>query len=292
MKHRWLPWVVLLVVLCGCKNMGRQPSSIKPSEVVVADSTGLLSRLLEVPCEGLPQTEPMFDVISLQAAEPQGLYRQARCVVIRCKGQPLHIVYNRWTEGQMVVYTDGSQDTLLRRTLLRFQTMCRVSALKQKHNVAATKSIGNLMGISVWLPADFRPAVQTPSFVWYNADAERSIRNVCLMTLSDTTQLTTHVDSVLRRHVKGATDAMYVQMVKHSLHHYRQADGSLWLRGQWQMEGDAMGGPFVLRLVQHRHRWMAAMGFIYAPGMKKRDLMGEMEGVLHTIKQENNNHHN
>ena len=64
------------------------------------------------------------------------------------------------------------------------------------------------------------------------------------------------------------------------------AEGRDIIRGLWEMEGDAMGGPFVA------HCWkdsvtgktMTALAFVYAPEMKKRNKIKQLEAVLYTMK--------
>ena len=52
------------------------------------------------------------------------------------------------------------------------------------------------------------------------------------------------------------------------------------------MEGDAMGGPFISHTLDDsiRHRVITVEGFVYAPEMKKRNLMRQLEAVLYTLK--------
>lgn len=47
-------------------------------------------------------------------------------------------------------------------------------------------------------------------------------------------------------------------------------------RGLWQMEGDAMGGPFVARRIGD---WIVE-AFVYAPGKEKRNTMRRLEAAL------------
>ena len=46
------------------------------------------------------------------------------------------------------------------------------------------------------------------------------------------------------------------------------------------MKGDAMGGPYVMRQAGD----VVVIGFVYAPEMKKRNLIKQLEAVLTTIK--------
>ena len=76
-------------------------------------------------------------------------------------------------------------------------------------------------------------------------------------------------------HLPGETDGMYMQLADMS-----QADRQGMRRGLWEMKGDAMGGPYVMRT----RGSMAVIGFVYAPEKKKKILIKQLEAALSTIK--------
>ena len=77
----------------------------------------------------------------------------------------------------------------------------------------------------------------------------------------------------------GETDSMYMVIPV------------LSKRGLWEMKGDAMGGPYVMHRI-HRQTSKAAkpgyslyiIGFVYAPEMKKKILIKQLEAAISTIK--------
>ena len=102
------------------------------------------------------------------------------------------------------------------------------------------------------------------------------------------------IDSILRTNMPGETDSMYM-VIPH-----------LSERGLWEMKGDAMGGPYVMHCI-HRQQKQAAdskakqqtakqlssrqqgynlyiIGFVYAPEMKKKILIKQLEAAISTIK--------
>ena len=58
------------------------------------------------------------------------------------------------------------------------------------------------------------------------------------------------------------------------------------VRGLWQMEHAAMGGPFISHTYTDslRHRALVAEAFVFAPGKDKRTFMRRLEAALRTIK--------
>ena len=76
------------------------------------------------------------------------------------------------------------------------------------------------------------------------------------------------IDSILRTNMPGETDSMYMIIPV------------LSEKGLWEMKGDAMGGPYVMRT----RGSMAVIGFVYAPEKKKKILIKQLEAALSTIK--------
>ena len=153
-----------------------------------------------------------------------------------------------------------------------------------------------MQGISVEQPVDMQTVKADSSFLWLsNGDALRQ-RHLCIYSYEgqrlDAMELFQKRDSVMQRHIKGATDSIYMVTVKQSVSHATvQIDGTpkLKLSGLWQMENDAMGGPFVSYAVVDtlRGRIVVADGFVYAPGKQKETMMQRLEEKVRTISIKN-----
>ena len=96
-------------------------------------------------------------------------------------------------------------------------------------------------------------------------------------------------DSVMRRAIPGERQGMYMQTVHGSVKYALSTEKGRTLmtsRGLWEMYGDAMGGPFVSHSVVDtaRRRIVVAEAFVYAPEMKKRNLIRQAEAALYTLK--------
>ena len=56
----------------------------------------------------------------------------------------------------------------------------------------------------------------------------------------------------------------------------------LHFHGLWEMENDIMGGPFIGHLKNLRDGTMLVeLGFVYAPGQKKRNRIRQLTAVLY-----------
>lgn len=79
---------------------------------------------------------------------------------------------------------------------------------------------------------------------------------------------------MLRTNMPGETDSMYMMLPV------------LSERGLWEMKGDAMGGPYVMQRIHLRKTGdeIIIIGFVYAPEMKKKILIKQLEAAISTIK--------
>ena len=151
--------------------------------------------------------------------------------------------------------------------------------------------------ISIEQPVDMQTVRADSSFLWLSNDDALRQRNLCIYCYEgqnlDAMELLQKRDSVMRRHIKGVTDSIYMTTVRQSVSYATiQIDGTpkLKLSGLWQMENDAMGGPFVSYAVVDslRGRIVVADGFVYAPGKHKEPMMQRLEEKVRTIRIINN----
>lgn len=257
-------WLLLPMVLlaAACDGGGGKPRSMgRPYEVtVVGRLPDSLAIALGQTVEGLPQAEPMFDVGHRPHLDPDTRLRRA---IVACrKGHRLEVRHDVWARPQIVVLTDGSTPLRTAALLNAFERRQQVEALRRHHNPRAAEAIRKMFGIEMLIPADMGSSMVRPGFIWLSNNAPRGMTNIAVMRGP--------ADVALARHIKGETDAMHMQLT-----------GPPRARGLWEMTGDAMGGPYVMRRVGD----VTVIAFVYAPESKKRNLMRQLEAALYTIKQ-------
>ena len=179
--------------------------------------------------------------------------------------------------------------------------LCQIlDALELKHlasvirqNVEKQKEVKRLFGIDMKIPADMQSSKRGKDFLWLSNNANSGMQSLLIFKLRDfwrgnpylPSALKPKVDSVLRVNVPGEEDGMYMQL----------AYISEYLNGCWEMKGDAMGGPYVMKLMSDadftqgrnvlgKYNALVIIGFVYAPEMKKRNLIKQLEAVLTTIR--------
>ncbi len=307
----WLALLSLLGALTACREkVSLLPKSGgRPFEVlVVGDRDSLMRKVLSADVEGLPQSEPSFDVSATDSAHFTGALRLARSIVTVNIDPRLYprlytttrIRYekNVYAKPQIMVYVGApsthalarglaAQAPMLRQLLNRFEANATIAQLSHKRNIEAEKTIGKLFGVEMWIPMDMMSSKQGKDFLWLSNNSPTGMQNIVIYR-SPKPQSTDHYihlrDSVMRLHIKGETDAMFMRTVKATVTGSltKEKGRSIMVhKGLWEMEGDDMGGPFIAHTQGH----LTVEAFVFAPGMKKRNLLRRTEAALYTLKQ-------
>ena len=290
----------------ACSRSPLMPQSGgKPYEVVlVGDRDSIVYHELDADMEGLPQSEPCFDILMADSASGSQLL--ARNVVIvsmdSLRYSRTHIRYDQDVNAspQLMVYIHTPSIAALRREmpplggrlrqLLTQAEMNRAKDfLKEKHNDQAEHLIEQMFGVKMHIPADLTSTKRGKRFLWLSNLSAKAQRCICLYEVSPYPAQDMSIrDSVMRCNIQGETDSMYMRTVPGTATVYKQkrAGGreECLVRGLWEMHGDAMGGPFVQRIIPiDGKRTIVCEAFVFAPGMNKRNLIRQLEAALMTL---------
>lgn len=273
---------------------------------VAANIVASALKMLEM--EGLPQPEPLFDVSVLMDKELSQATRYARNIVMVSTGidslsRPL-ITYERnvYAQPQLVLHVKAATASQLQAYILYYvRVMARqlvlqelnngIARLRENHGQRAGKLVQSMFGVRLWVPEDLTRWKCGDDFLWLSNDAAQGMQNICIYRYAGTNLSQAEAiekrDSVMRVNMKGEAEDNYMTTTAASMKRLSLRDKSLLeLRGLWEMHADAMGGPFVSLLTPKGDSMLVAEAFIYAPGMKKRNLMRRLEACLNTLKTE------
>ena len=120
---------------------------------------------------------------------------------------------------------------------------------------------------------------KSTDFIWLSDNANTGMQNICIFRGDN-------IDSMLRANIKGESDDAFMRIADNRMTTTKEKEGErLIRRGTWEMEGDAMGGPFVSHTLIDKSGkpTVTALAFVYAPEMKKRNLMRQVEASLYTL---------
>lgn len=230
-------------------------------------------------------------------------------VIIRIKAQ---------TVEQLKSRLDGMR---LRQILDESELKHLASVIRQ--NVEKQKEVKRLFGIDMRIPLDMDASKKAKDFVWYSNNTNSGMKNLLIFKINSSEETPSarenhssrenlsasgnlssketssgteeypsngislsladkvQIDSVLQKNMLGETDEIYMVIPR------------LGERGLWEMEGDAMGGPYVMKIIRRqkngkisgrKNEIIVVIGFVYAPEMKKRNLIKQLEAVLTTIR--------
>lgn len=313
--RRTLACALMTLLVVGCGERGLKPNSGgDPYEVLLVTSDTAVRRVmdavLEHPVPALPQNERWFSVSHVEGKVPGIATSYARCIVMVHTDSALHgrtkIRYQRDVNARhqlMVSISAPSVEILesdmnqwgarLRQLLDRFELNTEADGLQRRNNAAAVKAVKDMFGWRILVPQDLTAMKIGERFLWLSDNRAESSTNICVYSYPgislDAERNLTMRDSVMGANIPGEQPFMHMATERHVPVQQRLAKerGRVMLisRGLWQMEGDAMGGPFVSVAMVDSVKGMTivAEGFVFAPGKPKRNNMKRLEAALLTL---------
>ena len=156
-----------------------------------------------------------------------------------------------------------------------------ISNNPSKQNKEMQEEVKKTFGLDMKIPVSMNASKKAKDFIWISNNASTGMQNLLVMKVKSEERSMKNsnafhvnvndkaqIDSILRTNMPGETDSMYMTIPV------------LLERGLWEMKGDAMGGPYVM----HRIHNLYVIGFVYAPEMKKKILIKQLEAAISTIK--------
>ena len=315
--------LLLFLASCntGGRN-GKLPKSTgMPYEVVLeGDTDSIVTKMLTEDVTGLPQPEPLCRLIQVKKGKTRGNYLLVRTRIVVNIGErdsesrdfsvTLHHDENAAPQNIIRITARSAQQLRERLNGERLRQIVDEVELKHladiiscnpsKQNREMQDEIKKMFGIDMKIPAAMNASKKAKDFIWISNNASSGMQNLLVMKVkseerragkvkseerrmknSNAFQVNDKalIDSILRTNMPGETDSMYM-VIPH-----------LSERGLWEMKGDAMGGPYVMHRI-HRQTSQAAkqgynlyiIAFVYAPEMKKKILIKQLEAAISTIK--------
>ena len=324
MKHSFarratkLPLISLLlyILLTGC-NRGKEnqlpKSTGMPYEVVLeGDTDSIVTKMLTEDVTGLPQPEPLCRLIQVKKGKTRGNYLLVRTRIVVNIGErdsesrdfSVTLHHDENAAPQNIIRITARSAQQLRERLNGEKLRHIVDEVELKHladiisgnpskqNREMQDEIKKMFGIDMKIPAAMNASKKAKDFIWISNNASSGMQNLLVMKVkseerragkgkvkSEERRMKNSnafhvndkalIDSILRTNMPGETDSMYMVIPV------------LSERGLWEMKGDAMGGPYVMRRI---HNNLYIIAFVYAPEMKKKILIKQLEAAISTIK--------
>lgn len=287
--------------LGGGRNRKLPKSTGQPYEVVLeGDTDSIVTKILTEEVPALPQPEPLCRLIQVKKGKIHGSYLLVRTrivVNIPAAEFSVRLSHNENASPQTVIRISARSPQQLRKKLnpeklrqLVDETELEhlasiISTNPSKQNREMQQLVKKNFGISMIIPAEMQASKKVGNFIWISNNASSGMKNLILMKVKSEERKMKNsnafhvndkalIDSILRTNMPGETDSMYMIIPV------------LSEKGLWEMKGDAMGGPYVMRRIRLRKTGdeIIIIGFVYAPEMKKKILIKQLEAAISTIK--------
>ena len=302
---RYSALFLCLLLFVACDNRGGSllpPSGGKLFEtLLVGDSDDIVRNALQTDMPGLPQSEPQWDVSSIDSSAFGASLKVTRNIVVVRTSPALYstvrIRYERnvWAGPQLVVTLTAPtfrmiNDSIHRvaPTLLRLLNRAEMgktlTLLRTQRNVKMESVVDSLFHIKMWIPLDMTASRVGKDFLWLSNNSPTVMNNIVIYRTPLNASFIACRDSALGRNIKGETDRMHMATVAETV---KQNDKGSFFRGLWEMEGDNMGGSFVSRRVKARDgkSMLTIEGFVFAPGKNKRNAVRQLEASLLSVNR-------
>ena len=300
--------IFLLLTSCGLtgKNRKKPASTGQPYEIVLeGDTDSIVTRILTEDVPALPQPEPLCKLIQVKKGKTKGSYLLVRTriiVNITDKDFAVKLNHDENAAPQNIIRINARSVQQLRERLNGEKLRQLVDEAELKHlaemisnnpskqNKEMQEEVKKTFGLDIKIPVSMNASKKAKDFIWISNNASTGMQNLLVMRVKSEERRMKNsnafhvndkaqIDSILRTNMPGETDSMYMVIPV------------LSERGLWEMKGDAMGGPYVMHRI-HRQTSQTAkpgyslyiIGFVYAPEMKKKILIKQLEAAISTIK--------
>ena len=300
--------IFLLLTSCGLtgKNRKKPASTGQPYEIVLeGDTDSIVTRILTEDVPALPQPEPLCKLIQVKKGKTKGSYLLVRTriiVNITDKDFAVKLNHDENAAPQNIIRINARSVQQLRERPNGEKLRQIVDEAELKHlaeiisnnpskqNKEMQEEVKKTFGLDMKIPVSMNASKKAKDFIWISNNASTGMQNLLVMRVKSEERRMKNsnafhvndkaqIDSILRTNMPGETDSMYMVIPV------------LSERGLWEMKGDAMGGPYVMHRI-HRQTSQTAkpgyslyiIGFVYAPEMKKKILIKQLEAAISTIK--------
>ena len=297
------PFYLIFFLLTSCditgKNRKKPASTGRPYEVVLeGDTDSIVTKMRTEEVTGLPQPEPLCRLIQVKKGKTQGNYLLVRTRIIVNIGErdfSVRLNHDENAAPQNIIRITARSTQQLQEKLNGERLRQIVNEVELKHladiiscnpskqNKEMQDEIKKMFGIDMKIPVSMNASKKAKDFIWISNNASTGMQNLLVFKVKSEERRMKNPNAAYaddKANMLGETDSMYMEIPV------------LSERGLWEMKGDAMGGPYVMHRI-HKSTSQAEIqqgydlyiiGFVYAPEMKKKILIKQLEAAISTIK--------
>ena len=334
-KFSGLVFTFFMLFLASCeedkKNEMFMSVSGNPGELILVTTTNqwdgkigdTFREHFEQPVYGMPQQEPLFDLVRTNHADFERVFKTFRNVIIveldtnRFGKSVIEYRKDIWAKGQLVIRLKaGSRDEVVELINTNAEQIIRVVQTKEfnrlgakykaKSNKKIQKTILSKLGVQVTIPKEAAMASSDSLHAWVRLDREKLkggyqhqiSQGILIFKYPYTakqqfldSELFKMRDAQLKKHIEGSIDGSYMTT---EYRYYPPVTKDVdynghfakEIHGLWRMEGDFMGGPMASYFVLNEDQGMiyGICGYAFAPQFNKREYYREIEAIAKSVK--------
>lgn len=266
--------------------------------------------------EVLPQAEPLFEMafIPIDRLTESKLFKPHHNILIvdidkKVKETTFEAKKDFWAAPQRVIkITSPSDEDFIAYWAENKESIYGILMDSEHERLIKTfhafrdRDIQNALrksfGFSMEIPSGFYIATNKDDFMWIRKEAKHHSQGIIIYTYDFVDTMTFEKERIIsfrnaitEEFIPGPAVGSYMTVAQEYAPIYTKRIGlndmfAVETRSLWRLEGDFMGGPFVsYTFVDERtNKVITIDGYVYAPNKPKRDLMIQMEAIVHSIK--------
>lgn len=315
--------VTLLLTSCGQTGVVHPSATGTKYEVLVvmdeaswkAPAGRALVALLDQDMPALPQAEPVMSIIHCNRSAFGDILKPTRNILLtdinpRFITPKIRYSKNKWSQPQSVVRIEAANDSVFEALIksngenildyfITTERTRQIEIGKNYLNHKAMIAIDSLFGIQIDIPSELTKVIKGKDFYWITNDHHAIRKDIVIYSYpyTDVNTFTKEFliakrDTVMKHNIHGEFDGSYMGTeTKHFDPILRIVNVNNTycseLSGLWKMyKGASMGGPFYshTRLDEINQRVITVEGYVFAPGVKKRNHIRQLEAAIYTVR--------
>jgi len=261
---------------------------------------------------GLPQEEPQFTINQYPIKFLEGYVVNSRnsIVIKKATASEFEIKKNEFATPQNIFYISGRNTNeilgLVDKHSSEIIQLMRETEIVENQRIIDTSIIKSdrikkKFKIDLNIPVGYKSVLSRKKFNWYKKEITGGSTSILIYQIPIRNIEASYKSSLIKNIIKtrDSIGALYIHGTeRHSKMITEQAYSPYFFKtklakrtafetkGTWEMKNDFMSGPFINYCIKdYRNRRIVVLeGFCYAPSMKKRDLMFELESIIKSVK--------
>ena len=264
------------------------------------------------PYEGLPIDEPVFTLNYLNPKAFSGFARNSRNIILIKKSDSIDKNVNyidKFAQPQIISFFVGKEESIVSNIKDKsehirqlFKENERKEKLKRMGKAfSKEKTLQERFKIKIKYPNVYKTVKDTSNFIWIEKAIGKGTLNIISYTIplqrlkkNYYERIIEIRDSIGKLYIPGRFPGSHMITEKAYTPFFYKTKilnrETILTKGTWEVKKDFMAGPFINYCLKDsiNQRWLLVEGFAFAPSVRKRDYMFELNTIIKTLKIEDN----